>query len=359
MKPFLVISDLHYHSWSAFSETRPDGVNSRLELLLEATREAAYALRDRGGNVIFNAGDTFHKRGSVEPAVLNPVMDLYRELVEDGFEVYAVPGNHDMTSNDSLRVGNAVTALESVGVKVAHKPMIVHLSEGHKVVLFPWYSKITDLLESMQDLREALVEDLIEHDAEPFLDAIIHAPIDGVLPHLPAHGLDASALFSTGFNRVFSGHYHNHKHMGDEVYSVGSLTHQSWGDIGSLSGYLIVDGDKVEHHETKHPVFVELTGDETDAQAAAKCKGNYVRVRAEIEKDSELKEIRDGVKALGAAGVTVIPVRKTTVTRAGAVPTTSGGVSIETSVKAFLDKKGATPEAHTMALDVLSAARAA
>lgn len=357
MKPYAIISDLHLHGWSAFSSTTADGENTRHLAICQAIREAVIALCKRGGDTLFIAGDIFHRRGEIAPNILNPSMDLFREIIGQGVKVYAIPGNHDLTANDSQRVGNSVTALESVGVIVAHEPMVVDLSDDHKVVLFPWYSSVKELIAQMGDMREDLVEDTIEHDAEPWLDAIIHAPIDGVLPHLPPHGLDAHALSGTGFNRVFSGHYHNHKDMGNGVYSVGALTHQTWGDINSLAGYLIVEGEEVTHYETSHPKFVDLTGDETEEEAAAKCKGNYVRVRGEFEKESELKEIRQGVVDLGALGVQVIPVKRITVTRGGGAATTTTGVSLEESIKAFLDKKSATPKAHTLAQDILSEAR--
>lgn len=355
--PYLIISDLHYHSWSAFSQTNASGVNSRLQLLLDATHEAAEALHRAGGDTIFIAGDTFHKRGSVEPSVLNPVMDMFRELAKR-FKIYAIPGNHDLERNESERLGNAITALESCGVRVAHQPEAIDLSDDHKVVLFPWYSKVSDLLSAMTAMREDLVEDGIEADAEPMLDAIIHAPVDGVLPHLPSHGLDASGLSGTGFNRTFSGHYHNHKDLGDGVYSIGALTHQTWGDIGARAGYMLVYPDRVVQVETSHPKFVEITGEETDEEAIEMAADNYVRIRIEVSSDKELNEIREGVQALGARGVTVIPVKTKVVTRSG-VPAAASGVSIESSIKAYLDKRSASASAHTLALDILGEARAA
>lgn len=356
-KPYLILSDIHLHQWTAFATIGIDGVSSRLQQILDAIREAAWSLRAAGGDHIFLAGDIFHKRGSIEPAVLNTTMDVFKQLVDEGFIIYGLPGNHDMTANDSQRVGNAVTALESVGVQIAHAPMVVSLSEDHKVVLFPWYSTVSALIGAMTDLREDLVEDTIVDDCEPFLDAIIHAPIDGVLPHLPTHGLTAGALNSTGFNRVFSGHYHNHKAMGDDVYSIGALVHHCWGDIDSRAGWMIVDRDEVWQHQSSHPKFVELTGDETDDEAEAKCCGNYVRVRVEIEKDSELKEIRDGVMKMGALGCVVLPQRKSVVARAGVV-TSASSVSVEAGIKSYLDKKSASAAVHALALDILSEARA-
>lgn len=353
-KPVLLLSDLHYHSWTAFAEKGATGVNTRLQQILDATNEAVEALKAAGGKTIIVAGDVFHKRGSVEPSVLNPVMDAYKVYGAD-CELFGIPGNHDLEKNDSERLSNAITALETCGMTIAHEPYYVEVTEDWVICLFPWYSSTAELIRSMELFRDKVLTSF-NGELEQ-IDAVIHAPIDGVLPHLPAHGLDADAISRVGFDRVFSGHYHHHKDMGRGVYSIGALTHQNWGDIGSKAGYMLIWPDREEQFETSHPKFVELTGDEKEEEAKALVKGNYVRVRAQIEKDSELKEIRDGVMAWGAKGVSVIPVRKTTITRTGATPTTTGGVAIETSIKAYLDKKGARPEAHTLALSILSEAR--
>ncbi|MCV5856109.1 exonuclease SbcCD subunit D, partial [Escherichia coli] len=42
--PYGVISDPHYHKWDSFSTTDADGLNSRLAIQLEATKEAAIAM---------------------------------------------------------------------------------------------------------------------------------------------------------------------------------------------------------------------------------------------------------------------------------------------------------------------------
>ncbi len=39
--PYAVISDTHNHNWSAFSETTPENVNSRLQIILNETMRAA------------------------------------------------------------------------------------------------------------------------------------------------------------------------------------------------------------------------------------------------------------------------------------------------------------------------------
>lgn len=62
--PYGVISDPHYHRWDAFATTNADGLNSRLEIQLDATKEAAKAMKAAGCKYMLVAGDTFHVRGA-------------------------------------------------------------------------------------------------------------------------------------------------------------------------------------------------------------------------------------------------------------------------------------------------------
>lgn len=74
--PYGVISDPHYHKWDSFSTTDADGLNSRLAIQLEATKEAAIAMKKAGCSHMLVAGDTFHVRGTVSPTVYVPASAL-------------------------------------------------------------------------------------------------------------------------------------------------------------------------------------------------------------------------------------------------------------------------------------------
>ena len=76
---------------------------------------------------------------------------------------------------------------------------------------------------------------------------MIHAAVDGVIDGLPSHGIAAADLEVYGFNRVYFGHYH--KELTEKVIPVGATTHQTWGDIDSHAGFIIVgDDDTIYHH---------------------------------------------------------------------------------------------------------------
>ncbi len=347
-KPYLLISDTHYHAFTQFANEN-SGVNSRLQATIIATIEAATKLRALGGDTIYHAGDAFHVRGRVAPSVLNPVMDLYKSLIKSGFRVHMIPGNHDLEKNESDRAGNAVTALESVGVIVAHGPRAF---APDRVALFPWYKNVNDLMMAMQ-VMAARIEDELDSDPANW-DAVIHAPVDGVLPHLPEHGLKGHELSSLGFCRVFAGHYHNHKQVDPHVYSIGALTHQNWGDVGSRAGYCIVYPDRVEQFETSAPKFLDV--ENTDPSDFA---GNFVRARLEFESPEEIEKLRAEILSHGALGAHIVPVRKTVVTRAA--PTSAGATSmtIEDSMRAYLVKQGLNDEELRLGMEILNEARSA
>lgn len=318
---FGVISDTHYHPFSAFA--KQDGlINSRLQILMDETRKAAIHMKDAGCTGLYHCGDIFHVRGRVAPSVLNPVTDLYHEIVNDiGLPIYALAGNHDLEFENSNRIGNSGTALGRAGITiVSEEPFFQPV---HNVLMIPWHAKQRDLLAVIENwIKEAPARFGVKADV---VTLMIHAPVNEIIPGLPDHGIDPDALACYGFKRVFVGHYHNFKQVRPGVFSVGALTHQNWGDVNSKAGYLIVKdhgtASDVQHFETDAPKFIDMLDidlDDTDLVAE-----NYVRARIEIEDDKEVVAYREMlVDELGAAAALILPVRKEkTVTRKGAAKT--------------------------------------
>lgn len=93
--PYGVISDPHYHRWDAFATTNADGLNSRLEIQLDATKEAAKAMKAAGCKHMLVAGDTFHVRGAIPngfyPAGIDDVLKLPAPVwVIGGGQIYSL-----------------------------------------------------------------------------------------------------------------------------------------------------------------------------------------------------------------------------------------------------------------------------
>ena len=345
--PYCLVSDLHCHSWSAFSKVNPDGVNSRLQIILDEAKRAADTLLAAGGDTIIEAGDLFHVRGSVQPSVFNPTFAAFREIASK-LDVHALPGNHDLEGKDASSIGNAMQGLGSIkGFNVCITPTLVG-----DVWVFPWF-------QNLNDLRTAL-----RNHADKTKDAVIHAPVNGVIKGIPDHGLEASELAAMGYRRVFAGHYHNHVVFEDgKVVSIGATTHQTWSDPGSKAGFLLVYEDRIEHVPSEAPKFVDLSPEALDAAEANGTdieeivRGSYVRLKLNDVTDKEVTAWRKDIEDAGAAGCIILSTKKTAVSRSGAVQQATA--SLASSVEAYVIhdlKPLLTLEVSKEAQDVLSEA---
>lgn len=334
MSVYGIISDLHFHDWSAFSSTDAEGINTRLAALIKEVRRVGDAVLKAGGYHLFVAGDVFHVRGKVSPLVLNPVKDLFRELRGKGLRVHILSGNHDLEGKHSTRLSSAITALEEVvETVVSHDVEYVKVKDDgpgqeEVVALVPW-------IEDLEELKNVLMS----VDSMRASDLIIHAPVNGVIKGLPETGLDPKWLQEElEFRNVFSGHYHNHKQCADDVFSIGSIAHHSWSDVGSRAGYLLVtiDSGAVNFQASHCPSFVELTSEMDEATMALEADGAFVKVRLATADQKTIQGVRQTLLEAGAKGVVVIaePASKAVERDAASI---KKGMTLTESVAAYID----------------------
>lgn len=241
--PYVVISDIHLHPWSQFSHTLPNGRNNRLQHTLDAISQATAHLAKEGGRDLVITGDLFHTRGNVKPSVLNPTLDLFNEICAHNIRVHAIPGNHDLEGINSDTLGNAMHSLTMLSNFSCYTVPTL-LGKYEKFLFIPWYEDSQKVLKLANE-RAYL---------NPKLTLFAHVGLNGVIPANIGNTLNPTD-FSEEFKYVFCGHFHNHVDFNSRVYSVGALTHQTWSDVGSKAGYLIVYEDRVEHVETSAPRF--------------------------------------------------------------------------------------------------------
>lgn len=350
-----IVSDTHHHNWSAFSTTLSNGLNSRLNDILEMFYKVAKATHENGGSKIYHCGDLFHVRGSIAPSVLNPTLDMYKRVMSEfGLEIRILAGNHDLESKHSERLSSAITALEGIGCEVVND---CDFFEDDKVAMIAWIANVDDLKKSIQQVAKQINE---QDDIEDWT-LMLHAPIDNVITGLPNHGLTDEWLASVGFKNVLSGHYHNHKNFGNGVYSVGALTHQTWSDINSKAGYMICKDGELSFYESETPKFVEITYDNKD-EIKKLAKGNFVRMKIGTSDKSDIEKVRLLLEKCGALGSTII----STAGNSDFVRTKSSvktGETIENAVESYVltsfDDKSAEVknEIVSLCIEVLAEAR--
>lgn len=331
--PYGVASDQHFHNWTAFAQPNEDGVNSRLQKSLDELRRLADEVKAAGGNTIINGGDTFHTRGSLAPSVLNPVLDLHRKLIEEGFQIVVLAGNHDLENRESERLGSAVTALEGIGCTVVSQLTFL---TSHRIALIPWIQNVADLKVAITECVAKIKLSTSAGDVSEW-ELFIHAPIDGIIPGLPSHGLNDAWLAAQGFKRVFSGHYHSHKDFGNGVYSIGATSHQTWSDINSKAGFLVVSDSNVKWFKSHAPEFIEIDGDTDPADIPLIAPGNYIRAKINSSKQSDIEALREYLAENGAAGSVILSQKVASeATREETAETIKAGASIEVSVDGFV-----------------------
>lgn len=313
--PYAVVSDLHFHDWSAFSSVNEDGVNSRLRIILDELERAAQALKLADGNIMVIAGDMFHVRGSVKPSVLNPVIDTVKRITKMGIDIYAIAGNHDLEGRDSNALGNAMQACGEVQGfwPITGPGEDADVPDSRHIEFLPWIEKIDDL--------KAAIQEISDRNEKTPCDLVIHAPLNGVIKGIPDVGIEPEWLLSLpGLHRVFVGHFHDFKSYEDRVFSVGATTHQTWNDVNSRAGFLLVYPDKVVHHNTMAPKFVDVTVDdlirlEEDNGEDDLVRGSYARVKLENATEAEQRQVRELLKNCGALSVSIIDVKTASVKR--------------------------------------------
>jgi DNA repair exonuclease SbcCD nuclease subunit len=351
MKPYGVISDTHHHNWSAFATTLPTGINSRLQMILDETLRCALEVQKAGGNTVYHCGDLFHVRGSIAPSVLNPTIDTYKAILDRGVRIVILAGNHDLESKEANRVSSAITALEGIGCKVVNGFNLGGLAASDDVAMIPWNPSIEGLKKQIES---------IDPVDRPRCDLMLHAPVDGVIPGIPDHGLDAPYLQSLGFRRVFCGHYHHHKDFGGGVFSIGSLTPQTWSDVGAKAGFLIVDETSVRWMKSHAPEFVEIDGSTDPADVLLIVDGNYVRAAITTAKIEEVEALREFLTSAGAKGVVLNVQKNVTAPTRGPGSTIKAGATLDASVGDYVKGLGHAREAEVAKLcqDILDSVRA-
>lgn len=334
---YAILSDIHAHSFTLFSKTNADGVNSRLGITLAEMLRAAKALQAAGGSRMIIAGDILHTRGQIDPEVLNPLRATIEQILAMGIDIDAIPGNHDLKSSETQELSSSIQNLAQIspsgGVLTVHNEMEVVFDADYNTAFVPWHNTKEGLLEDLKKVVGVVGNTIGK------TDVFIHAGIDGVLSGMPAHGLTHTELGAFGFRRVFAGHYHNHKDFGNGVVSIGATTHHNWGDVGTRAGFLLVnetDGS-FAFNRSEAPHFIDISGMQPD-DIAMVTPGNYCRVRGSAMTADEIKDLRQLLHDMGALGTSIEVPRANTALRT-TKPTS--GMTIAQSIESFI--KAAPP----------------
>lgn len=349
MATFGIMADLHCHNWQAFSTVNKDGINSRLADILHEVDRCCEKVQELGGDTIFIAGDVFHTRGNVAPSVFNPLRQRLGWWGECGMRFFIIAGNHDLESKESVALNSAVAMLNGPNVYPIHRTQTV-TSLTPWVRLVPWMS---DQSLVPKEIEAALVGVPASRRQETY--AFIHAGINTVLPGMPDKGIDAATLKALGLKGVFAGHYHNHKDLGDGIFSIGAPTHHTWGDVGMKAGFMVVHDDKPLWFASHAPSFIQIGSNLDEDELPLLVDGHFVKAELGSITQVEITEARRLLTEMGAKGVLINAAIKAPGIRIGSIKASLD--SLDMAVSEWITSNSMSAEVESESLSILAEVR--
>lgn len=214
-------------------------------------------LSSRGITEIIHGGDFFDNRNAISLQDIDFVVNWFaKKLIDGGFNMTIVLGNHDVAFKNTNRV-HSLSMLQAAApnnVRVIEEPELTEI-DGQWYALVPWinssnYDSTIEFLNGLISKRSIIV--------------VGHFEIAGAKMYanssLCEHGLNAD-LF-TQFKEVWSGHFH-HKSMMNNIRYMGSAFHLNWQDHNDARGYHVYDAasNKLEFIENEYSLFAEVAFD--------------------------------------------------------------------------------------------------
>lgn len=258
MAKIVIFSDLHAHTFGAYSHPLEDGTNSRLQDTLDVIDDVRALANELDADAVLFGGDLFHERRHIVTQAFSKVYEALSLFAIDKIPLFMIHGNHDQA--------------DKAGRFHALKPFQTYAN----VVDEPGWTTLETGAEDLHILAVPYIE-----DTDHLLDIVNIKPPKGegskiFLGHFGVDGakLGADFVYSNGnepamgnipigrFDAGFLGHFHLHQKMAPNFWYVGAPLQHNWGDKGQVRGCMVYDTEtkKAYHHPlNRAPRFVELT----------------------------------------------------------------------------------------------------
>ena len=257
-------------------------------------------LEKKGIRVIFDLGDTFDNRKSMDFNTFHRVRENYFERLKP-YNVHMLLGNHCTYYKNTNRINSPELLLDQYkNIKIYSEPTEVLM--GKKVFLMlPWINK-----ENQEDVFRRL--ETSEADI-----CCGHLELNGfeITPGMTMdHGMDPK-LFHR-FARVWSGHYH-HKSKKGNVQYLGNPYQMFWNDYKDRRGFHIYDteSDRLKFVENPYEIFDKIFYDDTrvdyNKQDVSDYKNKFIKLIVEEKRDYQMFEtLVDRLYNVGAHDVKIV-----------------------------------------------------
>ena len=257
-------------------------------------------LEKEGVRVVFDLGDTFDNRKSMDFNTFHRVRENYFERLKP-YNVHMLLGNHCTYYKNTNRINSPELLLDQYdNITIYSTPKHVKLG-SKKFLMLPWINR------ENQDEVFGLLE---TSEAEICCG---HLELTGfeVTPGMTMdHGMDPK-LFHR-FKRVWSGHFHHRSKKGNIQY-LGNPYQMFWNDYKAVRGFHIFDTetDKLKFVENPYEIFAKVYYDDTQSDYnkfdISDYANKFVKVIVEEKRDYQMFEsLVDRLYNVGAHDVKIV-----------------------------------------------------
>lgn len=280
----LFISDLHLHTWSYGATVTDKGYNSRLAGQAGALHEVLDYIEQHSIRHLYFNGDLFHTHGRVPVQALNVATGFFQGVRDRKCKIRAIYGNHDMESKDG-----SINSLEPLLLNYSEINGEWNDDDGLTVRALPYTED-----------EERLKRFLGEAPAGAML--MLHQGVAGV-PLSSGYVLDEKLTpeMIPDYCKAFTGHYHFHRKVSENLTVIGNLTPLNWNDIDQPKGFVVWDNETGEMEQViqkSAPGFASYYSE----IAVENVRGNFVRYVRPVSVKAQ-EELRKGLIEEGALTV--------------------------------------------------------
>lgn len=273
MNNFVVFSDIHLHEWTYGSKLVTEhtdplliGMNDRLVEQWVVINEIVAFCKKNNVNDAFFCGDLFHKFGNITAPVMEIAVRMAKLFHDNGINLTALVGNHDMYSKDGSR--HSLHCISGFA-RVVASPIYIRNMDSSPIACCPY-------TENKQVLKDFL-------DNAP--DGSIVFMHQGVANVPMASGYVVNEILEpsmVGDNIAFAftGHYHANRLVSNKLMVVGAPIQQSYADVGETPGFLFVDtaSGQIQHIETSGRRFHTIKDENYEGFR----KGDFARISGDV-----------------------------------------------------------------------------
>ena len=258
-------------------------------------------LEKEGITTVFDLGDTFDNRKSVDFNTLNRIKYNYFDRLKK-YEVHMLLGNHCTYYKNTNKINSPELLLENYSnIKIYTEPETIFVG-GKEFLMMPWINS-----ENKEECTK-----LIKKGGEIMCS---HMEVDGfeVTPGMHFEGGYSVSDFKN-FNRVWSGHFHHRSKRGNVQY-LGNPYQMFWNDYKSSRGFHIYDTetDRLRFYKNPFEIFEKIVYDDANHDYnklnVSSYKDKFIKIIVDEKRNYQMFEtLVDRLYNVGAHDVKIVEI---------------------------------------------------